>query len=523
MTDHDFPRLSSAALLARFGSDEAALRRYRMLTALLREGRSAVEVARTFDVSRESLRRACVAFERAGLDGLRSRKPGGGHLARGSALAVVLQQELAADPGLPSAALWRRVQARMLEIEASVPRSSFYRLLTRLRSEADPTGETTPDGPLREALAALAEDPPLALGRCGLASLLLPDVRDALARGRWLQRALRNAIERLRPAEAGPLLDDTRWRHYLIIAGEYETGDSRAELQQALALSASTYSRAKREALDRLAALLPSAAADLPPPAPPTASISPPPPSVVSEHEPELERLAVRLRRDGLLVIHGPDGVGKTALAATLAARLQARGQKVIWHTARPPEIDPNAGYNLLLSLASALNLDGQPDLWAQMSNPEPTPFARWLDLLAHGLIDRHWTVMIDNAHRLVDMQAAQVLDTLRAARERRDLRLVLITRELPLWVDVTRWPPLPHPDDAPARRALLAALDAPEGVARPQIDAGLVLISERVRELIAAINADDLAALSHEQQAGLRAALAPLAQVVAMLDETAE
>jgi len=34
----DFPRLSSAELVSSFGGDQAALRRYRMLAALLREG-----------------------------------------------------------------------------------------------------------------------------------------------------------------------------------------------------------------------------------------------------------------------------------------------------------------------------------------------------------------------------------------------------------------------------------------------------------------------------------------------------
>ena len=85
----DLPRLSSSELLARFGGDEAALRRYRMLTALMREGRPAVEVARTFGVSRESLRRACVAFKREGLDGLRSRKRGGGPNSHYFILVVV--------------------------------------------------------------------------------------------------------------------------------------------------------------------------------------------------------------------------------------------------------------------------------------------------------------------------------------------------------------------------------------------------------------------------------------------------
>src|SRR5919206_3023487 len=98
MPSFDSPRLNSAELVASFGNDQAALRRYRMLAALLREGRPAGEVARTFGVSRESLRRLRQAFRREGLAALRSRKRGGGHFARGSPLARAITQELQFDP-----------------------------------------------------------------------------------------------------------------------------------------------------------------------------------------------------------------------------------------------------------------------------------------------------------------------------------------------------------------------------------------------------------------------------------------
>jgi transposase-like protein len=139
-TDLELPRLTSADLAERFGNDEAALRRYRMLAALLREGRSPGEVARTFGVSRESLRRLREAFRRGGLAALKSRKRGGGHLVRGSPLARALRQELAAEPGLPANVLWKRVQARLRdEGIVDVPRSTFYRLLARLRDEESGT------------------------------------------------------------------------------------------------------------------------------------------------------------------------------------------------------------------------------------------------------------------------------------------------------------------------------------------------------------------------------------------------
>src|SRR5262245_44746 len=135
MPDSDFPRLSSAELVSSFGNDQAALRRYRILAALLREGRPAGEVARTFGVSRESLRRLRLAFERDGLAALQSQKRGGGHVARGSPLVSAITQELNTEPGVAAPVLWRRVQARLHELGLVAPRSTFYRLLTQLRAE----------------------------------------------------------------------------------------------------------------------------------------------------------------------------------------------------------------------------------------------------------------------------------------------------------------------------------------------------------------------------------------------------
>jgi hypothetical protein len=508
----ELPRLSSAELVNTFGGDQAALRRYRILVALLREGRPAGEVARTFGVSRESLRRLRLAFAREGLAGLRSRKRGGGHLAHSSPLAAALAQELSAEPGISAPALWRRVQARLRELGSRAPRSTFYRLLAQLRD--DDTGRPAPTGLLREALADLLEDPPLALGRGALAALLLPDERDPLVRGRRLREALRASIARLRPAEAGPVLDDPRWRHYLIVAGEYETGEERAALQAALALSASTYSRAKREALERLMALLPAALGELAPAEPPEALIAPPPPPDVFDHEPELEQYMAHLRRGGLALIWGPAGVGKQALAAELAARLQARGQKVIWHACRPPEAETNAGLRLLLALAAALALDGRPELWGALTAGEPAALGPRLELLAEGLAGRRWTVVVADTHWLVGDEAARVLDVLTAAQERRDIRLALVGRQLPGWADPERWPALPFPSDAAARRVFLGRLaDTPasQPPSLPSAQHSIAALRERVIDLVAAIPIELASTLPPEQVAQILAALRPI------------
>jgi len=99
---------------------------------------------------------------------------------------------------------------------------------------------------------------------------------------------------------------------------------------------------------------------DYQPAEPPETLIAPPQPTGDIDHEAELEQYMARLRRSGLALIWGPAGVGKLSLAASLAARLQARGQKVVWHSCRPPDVETNAGLRLLLALAAGLALDGR-------------------------------------------------------------------------------------------------------------------------------------------------------------------
>ncbi len=517
MPDLELPRLSSAELVARFGSDEAALRRYRILVALLREGRPPGEVARTFGISRESLRRLREAYRRGGLAALKSRKPGGGHFARGSPLARVLRQELAADPGVSAGVLWQRVHARLSAEGIAAPRSTFYRLLNRLRDdESAPSTGSASLRLLRDANGALAEDPPLALGRGELAALLLPGESDPLLRGRRLQDALRAAIEQLRPSdEAGPVLNDPRWRHYLIVAGEYEVGEARADLQEALALSTSTYSRAKREALERLLALLPAALDAQPPPLPPAALYAPPPPSG-ADYEDELELCAAILRREGLAAIWRADEEEAVDVAASLAAQLQARGQTVVWHQARPAEAEASPGHRLLVALAAALAREGERELWDVLAAPGATPEVWHFDILAAALSGRHWTVVVAGTQHLEGIDADQALDVLASAREQRDIRLVLAGSSLPPWVGDEHRPQLPAARGAAGRQPHLARLA--DRAPRPEDETLLAVVRSRAAELIAALDPEVVRALPPWQHDELLAALDPIAELIERL-----
>jgi hypothetical protein len=515
--DPELPRLSSSELVSRFGADEAALRRYRMLVALLREERSPGEVARTFGVSRESVRRVREAYRRGGLNALKSRKTGGGHFARSTPLARAIRQELAADPGIAAGVLWARVQARLRAEGHEPPRSTFYRLLARLRDDEHPEASGNISlRLLRDALGGLAEDPPVTIGRGELATLLLPAEADPLQRGRRLQGALRAAVEQLRPNdEAGPVLNDPRWRHYLIVAGEYEVGEERAELQGALALSASTYSRAKREALERLLALLPAALDALPPPPPPATLFAPPAPSG-ADYEAELELYAAALRREGQALIHGPDSEEALDLAATLAARLATRGQTVVWHTARPADADTRPGPRLLSVLAAALAREGERELWEILAAPGAAPEIWHFDILATALNGRRWTVVLADSQYLEGDDAEQALDVLANASQQRDIRLVVAGRVLPSWANAERWPPLPATPDARARQTFLTRL---AGRAAPEPAEALVAAAQaRAAELAAALTPEALRALTPQQRQELAAALEPLAAALSRL-----
>jgi hypothetical protein len=114
---------------------------------------------------------------------------------------------------------------------------------------------------LRLALALLPEQPPLELGKCRAVRALLPEVADTRLRGVLLSMALRDAISVLRPQADLPA-DNPRWWPYHICLYEYVEGRSRGEVEEMLAISKSTYTRAKRRALERIAAQIPQLLAE---------------------------------------------------------------------------------------------------------------------------------------------------------------------------------------------------------------------------------------------------------------------
>ncbi|MFN8503719.1 AAA family ATPase [Kouleothrix sp.] len=438
-----FTPLSEADLSELFRDDAEGLRRYRLLHAVLAESKTQREAAVQFQVSERTIRNILRAYAQgSGLEGLRSRPAGNRRRRdrRPSPFEQALAEALAEEADAGGDRLWRRAQDLLGADGARLSRRTAYRILAQLRADRDDDAPDSLRGTVKSALPLLPEDPPLALGNSTLAQRLLPADIEQLPRGTLLQQALREALDQLRPA--GPISTiDRNWWPYLICTGEYETGQSRAELQDDLALSASTYSRAKRQGIDRIAALVPQIVERaLQSPIALASQQLPRTPDFVGRHD-EQAYYAWRLQTEGLAHVWGLPGSGKTALAAELAAEGRRYGQLVLWHACRAGRDSTLLG--MLRGLAQALAAAGDDALWREIRQTpldEHDPDAL-LDALRDRLLARPAVIVLDDIHRADGDEIAALLDALADLVARRSSRLLLVGRD-PL--DSVLFPPLP-------------------------------------------------------------------------------
>jgi tetratricopeptide (TPR) repeat protein len=429
------PVLSDADLRAIFRSDERAIWRYRLLKALLHDNYTIREAAQEFGTTPETVRNLRSAFLETGhLDVLRSKRRGAaGHLLRQTPLAQAVAQELAADPGASGGTIWRRVKASLQGSGIAVPRRSVYRLVDRLRSQAPAAAPAVESSDLwapalvpalRAALPLLALDPPLDLGRSELAQQTLEQEPDPLVRGQLLREILLQALEELRPGAADDP-QDPAYRPYQILVGESLHGRSREELQRKFAIASATYTRAKRQGLERLAESIvyrlsqrQSAPSHAEPPAAPP----------LLGRDRELSYYAQRLREDGEALIWGLPGSGKSALAATLAAQYQQAGAFVVWH------VCSGTGDTILqaLLLSCGVDRDGQ--------SLDTTTL---LNALRERLSDDSLLVLEQYERIADDPTAALLIAMLRSAVKHQGLRLLVVSRALPPWAEHQGWLPL--------------------------------------------------------------------------------
>jgi transposase len=461
------PLLSEDELQQIFQDDHAAIRRYQIVSAVVHGHASAEEAAAQTGSSARTVRYLLQRFrQNPNIDVFRTQTPGPRGYRRGDQpVSQVVAEVVAAAPQVSNRLLLDQVNKRLERMDAQLSRATFYRMLASLRQEHESYAQNDQHFPLRTALNAalplLSEEPPIALGNSLLARLFTPPLPQStsLERGQILARIMMSQIASLHP---GPeiALTDPRMRLYAILAGEFMSGEDVVDLQARLAISPRTYYRAKRQALDRLVALLPTALDEL---TPPSLQPSDPIPEALSffGREDEISYYQWRLRRDNLAVIWGLAGIGKTALGAKIAAEGQRLGQAVIWHTMG--EDERSLVRDALSALASGLLAVGGTGIaeavrhWQQDSVrlQQAQQMVRLVDLLAR----RHCVVVLDNARRTdTDPAWDQMLAELRRQAQAGQLRLIILSRALPDWAKGGGWPALEGLDERAAYRLLEAS-----------------------------------------------------------------
>jgi transposase len=425
------PMLSEEDLAGLFGDDPDGLRRYRLLHAVLITGMTQREAAECNQISERTVRNVLRTYAGGGLEALRSRRVQ--RQRTGSMAEQALLAALAQEPQAGGDRLWRLAQEQMSAAGASLSRRTAYRMLARLRAEEE-EGEDD-DAPnslrsmVRSALPLLAEDPPLTLGASMLAQRLIADEDEPLLRGMLLQQAIRDALDQLRPPGAVSTID-RGWWPYLICTGEYEAGQRRAELQEDLALSASTYSRAKRQGINTITALLPQIVIEkIEGPAALASQRLPRTPDFIGRRDEE-SYYAWRLQAEGVAHIWGLPGSGKTALAAELAAEGARYGQTILWHICNAGPDATLAG--IIRGLAKALAAAGDDTLWREMRHTpgEAQDQGALLDLLCERLLARPSVVVLDDIHRADPQETEMLFDALADLVARHSTRLLLVGRK---------------------------------------------------------------------------------------------
>ena len=218
--------------------------------------------------------------------------------------------------------------------------------------------------------------------------------------------------------------------------------------------------------------------AEIPPPSP----LRPPEVDLLVGRDAALAYYESTLAEAGLAVIGGMAGVGKTALAAVLARRA-APQEAIFWHVFHEGEGLEAVAWRL----AGFLATQGHADLWrmlqttAQTGGRLPPPHLLF-DFLIQQLRGRGYVLCFDDfQHVAEDPALTDLVVRLRPLLACGELRLIITTRQIPQFVQLVTFEPLPGLDEQ-AVRHLLAANEVP---VEPQIAAQLHLYTGGNPELL--------------------------------------
>jgi|GEM_PF-1923054 len=147
-----------------------------------------------------------------------------------------------------------------------------------------------------------------------------------------------------------------------------------------------------------------------------------------------LESFTTQLSDNRRLAIIGMPGIGKTALAATIA-RQASDVKPVFWH-----QFHENEGINALIwDLAAFLAHHGHDELWrsleaARLSGAHAQPVETQIAYLIQALSENDYLLCLDDVHLVDDSVFEQLVARLQHEAYR--IQIILIARELPEFVE---------------------------------------------------------------------------------------
>ena len=172
---------------------------------------------------------------------------------------------------------------------------------------------------------------------------------------------------------------------------------------------------------------------DIPPPPAPR---RPPDVPLLLGRDDALDAYAQSLDSEGVAVISGMAGIGKTSLAASLARR-SAKLAHIFWHQFHEADnVDA-----LIWDLAGFLAFHGQDTLWnlmqtAALSHGRPPPTNVQFDYLIQHLQGQPFLLCLDDFHHVMDDPSlGMMIERLLHILQQGQLKLILTSRELPDFV----------------------------------------------------------------------------------------